>query len=767
MIEGLAAVKFINNNWVTVSPVPGYIDRIYSITEDENGFLWLGTPYEGIVKAEVKIISSNDGSPQLTANITRFTEKDGLPSGQKTPSIINNRIIVRTIKGLKYFDKEKKYFFPDTTFGLLFADSTCEINFISEDKNNNVWIIAKQNEKTIAGKSVLNSDGSYSWHDQPFLRINDLGNTYLIFPEENGTVWFGGSEGIARYSSYFQKEYNLDYPAQIRRVKDISSDTVYFNGAVHPDFSTPEFENNSLRFEFAALYYDDAISNMFQYMLEGYEINWSEWSSETWKDYTGLPAGNYKFRVRGKNIYNHISSEDTFAFTIIPPWYQQWWAYLIYISFGAAVIFLAVKVRVRQLEKRTHQLENIISERTSTIREQADKLKDLDRLKSRFFANISHEFRTPLTLILGILDKYLKTSNEKIVDFKVMQKNAKRLLQLINQLLELSRLESGSVKNEAQKTELVKFIRRITSSFISLAEQKKLSLNFNDYSENREIWIYIDQDKIETVMYNLLSNAIKFTPEEGKISVNINPSSNMVEIKITNTGVVIPKEHLEKIFDRFYQIEDKTSGSYEGTGIGLALAKELIELHHGKIKVESYNSQTTFTVTLLSGKEHFSSDDILETEQVKLTELIDKSEHEKTIERSEEADNNPKEESDIILVVEDNIDLRHFICEQLRDGYTIVEAEDGEKGLKLAGEKIPDLIISDIMMPKMNGYELCFKVKKNIKTNHIPVILLTAKASLENKLEGLETGADDYLIKPFNTDELKARVKNLIIIRQK
>ncbi len=772
LIEGFAGLEFIDGKWKEIPPVHGINERIIGISENPDGSLWFGTEYENLFKANVKMQFTDRNSPQMKIDITHYGEKYNLPQGLKTPVFVNGYTVFETPRGLKYFDERQKRFLPETTFGKVFADTTCEIDYLYQDKNDAVWIVAKKNGKTIQGKSVSQSDGNYKWEDIPFLRINDLGNSYLVYPEKNGVAWFGGSEGIARYSSFVKKNYNFDYPAIIRRVTAITSDSSFYNGNLYPGFSNPEIEykSNSIRFQFAASSYDDPAANLFQIKLDGYDDYWSSWSSENKKDYTGLPTGNYTFRVRAKNIYNHLSEEDTFSFEILPPWFQSWWAYLLYLIFTGVIVFSIVKIRVRKLEKRTHQLEDVILERTSTIREQTEKLKELDSLKSRFFANISHEFRTPLTLILGIIERYLAKQGGAAHDFNIMKKNAQRLLHLINQMLELSKLEAGSAIIKVEKTDLIKFLRRTASSFISLAEQHKIDFRFNNHplnesSEIKEIFVYMDCDKMETVIYNLLSNAFKFTPEGEKVLIDAIPEEDFVEIKIRNTGIGISPEHLPHIFDRFYQVDSTSTRNYEGTGIGLALVKEFVELHHGKVNVESTDSETVFRIKVPLGSAHFSSDQIVKSHEEAIESqqsmIVEDEESKEDIIRK-----SPSAESNIILVVEDHFDLRNFICEQLEDDYSIVEAEDGAKGLMLAEDIIPDLVISDIMMPNMDGYTLCKELKTNIKTNHIPVILLTAKASFENKLEGLETGADDYLIKPFNTEELKARVKNLIKIRK-
>jgi signal transduction histidine kinase/DNA-binding response OmpR family regulator/ligand-binding sensor domain-containing protein len=773
LIEGFAGLERVDNKWIEIPPVPGINLRIIAVAENPDGTLWLGSEFEGLFKADIKMEFLNRHKPQMNVSLLHYGEKDGLPPGQIIPVSTAGRTVFATMKGLKYFNTARKLFLPDTTFGKIFADSLCEIDFMSEDNNRDVWIITKKGGKTIPGLILPLPNGRYAWQENIFSRINDLGNSYVIYPEENGTVWIGGSEGIARYFPGIGKN-GFNFSALIRKVTGISADSAFYNGNIYSNFSKPEFEhkNNSLRFEFSATSYDDPADNLFQVMLEGYDKNWSNWFSKTDKDYTGLPAGEYVFHVHAKNIYNQLSSEDTFTFEILPPWFQTWWAYLFYVLSIGAIVFSIVKIRVRQLEKRTHLLENIVLERTATIREQTEKLKELDHLKSRFFANISHEFRTPLTLILGILEKYLKNPGNESSDFNIMKKNARRLLHLINQMLELSKLEAGNVKLQVQKTDLVKFVKRASSSFISLAEQHKIVFTFNNLPvssiyETNKIFAYIDRDKIETVIYNLLSNAFKFTPDGENISIDISSDINYAEIQIKNTGAGIPEKHLPHIFDRFYQVDDSATRIYEGTGIGLALVKEFAELHHGSVKVESNGFETTFKLIVPLGSKYFTPDQIIdfkEKDAEAIENLLPTNEKAPGIKRITREP--PSPETGIILVVEDHFDLRNFICEQLENDYSIVEAEDGEKGLLLAEEIIPDMVISDIMMPNMDGYQLCEKLKSNIKTNHIPVILLTAKASFENKLEGLETGADDYLIKPFNTEELQARVKNLIRIRK-
>jgi DNA-binding response OmpR family regulator len=354
-----------------------------------------------------------------------------------------------------------------------------------------------------------------------------------------------------------------------------------------------------------------------------------------------------------------------------------------------------------------------------------------------------------------------------------MHRNAHRLLKLINQLLDFSKLESGKMKLQATHGDIVSFIRGIMMSFQALAERNHIKYHF--FSEKKYIELYFDRDKIEKIFYNLLSNAFKFTPPYGEVSVKVKENrkdgtEDSVEISVKDSGKGIRKEQLTHIFDRFYQVDDSSIREHEGSGIGLALTKELVEFHNGHIRVQSeVNRGSEFTVTLRLGRDHLKKEEIIEEDvlvsrsDISAEGLVDIPTDEAILTDTE----NSQANKPIILIVEDHRDMSAYIREYLQPYYKIKEAFDGDKGIEKAKEIIPDLIISDIMMPKKDGYELCQNLKQDEKTSHIPIILLTAKAERKDKIEGLEIGADDYLIKPFDSTELLARVKNLIGIRRK
>ena len=429
-------------------------------------------------------------------------------------------------------------------------------------------------------------------------------------------------------------------------------------------------------------------------------------------------------------------------------------------------LFSIISVQAGQLIKNL-QLQR---ETFQKIKE-TEKLQELDRIKTNFFTNISHEFRTPLTLIIGPLEKLMNENRDENLNsqYKLIHKNADNLLKLINQLLDLSSIDAGKMKLNIAKVDAVTFIKGIVASFRPLANIKNIKLEFSSNLEQLDT--YFDKDKFEKIISNLLSNAVKFTNGNGEICVSISIDNNEVtEIIVEDNGIGIPASDLQNIFNRFSKVEN--SNVVGGTGIGLALVKELVELHKGTISVESeLNKGSRFRINLPLKIEYYkntSFDSVSEKldaeqfEEISSDQAINTGIEKSDIDIEEASDNVP-----IVLIVEDEDDIRNFIRENLSKEYKIIESGNGKDGLKKSIEHIPDLIVSDIIMPEMNGIDFCKNIKADERTSHIPVILLTAKSAVENKLEGLETGADDYLTKPFNITELQVRAGNLIEQRRK
>lgn len=402
---------------------------------------------------------------------------------------------------------------------------------------------------------------------------------------------------------------------------------------------------------------------------------------------------------------------------------------------------------IRSYEKNKAQTEkDLLFNQAQTA-----KLQELDSVKTNFFSNVSHEFRTPLTLILAPIEDLIKKypTDDTLI---IIKRNATRLLELVNQLLDLTKLEAGQMPVNLENIALKPFFKRLTSSFTSLAESKHITFEVTTFNENYSA--QIDKDKVEKIINNLLSNAFKFTPQGKRIMVEVNwNDSASLSIKIADEGTGISAEKLDKIFDRFYQADTTSSRKYEGTGIGLSLVKELVDVMGGKITVKSKENEGTTFFVIIPVKDRKGSEN-------KDTEIHDNQtlrNRKANIESLQEIAN-----GQIMLVVDDNEDIRNYIRSVFAGKFIIIEASNGKEGISQASKFIPDIIISDLMMPEMDGFEFCKMLKSDERTSHIPIIMLTAKANIETKIEGFELGADDYLLKPFNTDEIKARVKNLI-----
>ncbi|WP_428665829.1 ATP-binding protein [Runella sp.] len=441
------------------------------------------------------------------------------------------------------------------------------------------------------------------------------------------------------------------------------------------------------------------------------------------------------------------------------------WIYpMIYITNFLEILALALVLG--KIIEATEQ-EKLKTQQALLVEKlEAEKLQELDAVKSRFFTNISHEFRTPLTLLVGPLtDMGKKYPAEKIIP--AMQRNVNRLQNLINQLLDLSKLEAKQLKVEWVESDLSVFLQQLLASYESLAQNRKILFN---YSQNRTTFrTFFDADKIEKIVTNLLSNAFKFTPENGRIIVNVNHSENWLTLKVQDYGIGIEADRIPHIFDRFYQVQTDIQRNYEGTGIGLALVKELVEVLNGRISVESKPGRgTAFTVMLPQAPASMPRTQPGDAVGQPLKPLFIGQE-----ERPEQiASAEPLGETDrsgqlpILLIVEDNSDLRAYVRSIFEHNYQIIEAIDGEIGLQKAFEYVPDAVVCDLMMPRLDGLAFCQTLKSDIRTNHIPVVMLTAKATLDDRLEGLKLGADDYLSKPFNREELEIRIQNLLKQRE-
>ena len=641
---------------------------------------------------------------------------------------------------------------------------------ILEDEHENLWL------STNKGISKFNPiTGLFRNYDvRDGLQSNEF-NQGAYHQSKSGNMFFGGINGITKFHPDSVKDNPHIPPIVItdfqlfNKPVLIGIDTSNNRSILKKSITETEeielfYDDNVISFEFAALDFHIPEKNKYAFIMEGFDRDWTYTdANRRFVTYTNLDPGVYTFRVKGSNNDGVWNEKGTALKIIItPPWWATWWAYTLYGLFAVVLFSTSTRFYLNRQRLR-HQLELEL--------EHSEKLEEVNQMKSRFFANISHEFRTPLTLILGPTESIIKDTSKEEIKKKAgtIKRNANRLLNLINQLLDLSKLEAGKLKLKASCGNIVSFVKGIAMSFESVGERRDILLKMK--TTNNEIEVYFDKEKMEKILTNLFSNAFKFTPEGGKITVVINERDDkFVEIKVKDTGIGIPEKELPKLFDRFYQVDSSHTREREGTGIGLALTKELVELHRGSIKVESKEGKwTEVTVTLPLGKEHLLPDEIVEADESPDEKkiLVEEEDTLTSLQLEKPLPEDFDKDKTIILVVEDNADVREFIKESLEGEYQVEEAVNGEQGVRKAESIIPDLIVSDIMMPKMDGYDLTKKLKNDEKTSHIPIILLTAKTEQESKLEGLATGADDYLVKPFDTEELLIRIKNIINTRRK
>lgn len=699
---------------------------------DSSGTFWMSSLTSGLIKLKEKENAGND-QPQL--NIRRYTTSHGLPCNYIRGYVEDDKqnLWLGTENGLSKFNKQTEVFtnyyvqhgLPNNGF------RNCGLNSVDGE-----LFLGTRNGMI----SFYPDSFEYNKTVPPVLLTNIFINNHLVVPDDKSIL-----------------EKQITYTDDIELL----------------------YNQNNLLIEFAALNYIEPNLNQYKYKLEGLNEDWILSGNKSSAEYTNLKPGKYIFRAIGSNndgVWNEEGA--SLGIFIHPPPWLTWWAYVIY---GCILVGILLALRRYVLSREQFRME------IEMEKMEKSKVQELDHMKSRFFANISHEFRTPLTLILGPVEGWMRKKNEEVVirhnELDIIRRNAKRLQQLINQMLDISKLETGKMKIQVSKGNLDAFVRTIVLSFLSLAERKKINYNYDLPATNEAV--FYDEDKVEKILSNLLSNAFKFTDPNGTVSVRFKilpqdgpQKGSQMEIIVRDTGKGILPEQLKHIFDRYYQGNDSDTRDVEGTGIGLALTKELVDLYRGKISVESEPGKgSVFTVCIPVSEEAFTKEEILpeapgkKTRSASEDRTIEKqdSEHESTeaAQTEEISQREQAKDAPIVLIVEDNIDLRNYISRNLRDSYRIETAENGEEGLQHAIECIPDLVISDVMMPVMDGVEMCSQLKTDERTNHIPVMMLTAKSDMESKLEGLETGADDYMIKPFNTEELQVRVRNLIEQRKK
>ncbi|MBD2702040.1 response regulator [Spirosoma sp. BT702] len=627
---------------------------------------------------------------------------------------------------------------------------------ITSDQAGNLWIstdkgLCRFDPRTKRARNYQTTNG---------LPSNDFLKN-AVFKQQN-RLFFGTLNGVVHFNPDSIHDDTRQLPVQITelnvhdQIRPITGSRV-----------TLTYNENFLSFSFAALTFRQNQQNKYAYQLVGVDEDWIQNGTRHFANYTNLPPGDYTFRVKASSSDGTWTENEAAVQVVIqPPWWATWWAYSLYILLLGGIIWGLIRFYLNRLRQQQELELN---------RREAEQLKTVDELKTRFFSNITHEFRTPLSLIISPVEKLLHdnrfdTSTRQTLG--LMKRNADQLLRLINQLLDLSKLEAGRLDVSLMRGEAIEFVEHVVESFRQAAEQKNVTLIFT--SERSTHDCLFDADKWEKILTNLLANAVKFTGQNGNVAVSLTPNATSSDgvithftITISDSGIGISAENLPHVFDRFYQVDTSRTRAYEGTGIGLSLVKELVELIGGSINVASQpDVGTTFIVTL--PVEPVSANRevpyvVLPVHEPTITEKPPIP----VVSATSEQLTGEKNQDPLVLIVEDNDELREFLAGELATSYQILRASDGEAGWQLAQTELPDIVISDVMMPRMDGFALTRHIKQHPDTNHIAVVLLTAKAAHQSRLEGLQEGADDYLAKPFHLDELQLRLRNLLLHREK
>lgn len=728
--------------------------RIVALAEGENGMLWVGTQF-GLVKC----VPTADGFDYHLIEANQ-NKRDGLNNNSISCILPDPTNPDKTLwlgtkgGGINRMDiKTGKVRHITTADGLL---NDVVYSVLPSNREGEFWCSTNRGLARLIVRKTEPFEFSITTFTAALgLQDNEF-NTNAYFKADNGELLFGGINGINRF-----------FPDNIRT--DTIPPSVFITGIEinyqKSNIACPEntrelalkHAQNNLSFEFAALDFTDPAKNRYRYRLVGLDEDWVETGSLRFAHFTHLAPGKYEFRVQGSNGESAWrEAANPIVVIINPPWWQSKLAYYCYIVLVIWAVRKAYKIQIQRVKER----EQLAFEHRETKR-----IKELEQMKTNFFSNVTHEFRTPLTLIIEPLRQLLKNPDDPDLTEKIRlaEKNSQRLLGMVNQLLDMAKLEGNSMTLDLRSGDFEQTVRGVFEAFQPLAVQRNIQLVL--LVPDSIPPLDFDKDKTEIVLNNLISNALKFTPTGGHIQVDIGIHKYSdglytdVFVAVKDTGIGIPTDALDKVFDRFYQVDDSHTRVGEGTGIGLALSKELAKLMRGDITVESKvgeGSTFTFWFPLLQ-----------KTASGHIGYLFVKYEPEIAFEESAPTRRPVSGEKPVVLIVEDNVDLRKFIGQSVSTAWQVVEAANGEEGVKKAIELLPDIVICDLTMPLKDGYALCEELKTNELTAHLPIILLTAKSAMEAKLKGLRTGADDYLTKPFQTEELLARMTNLVEQRKK
>ncbi|HRZ97021.1 MAG TPA: two-component regulator propeller domain-containing protein [Paludibacter sp.] len=777
-------------------------NSIYGLVCDDNNNLWIGTLGAGIDKLDanrklfsrnVRGLSSSYVLSMYSKDFTRIyvstsTGVDLLNiqtgtitsvfKNQETKNKLSDAIIFNTLldsrnliwiatnNGINIYNPE-----TNSIEYLKMSDGLPSEQVVSlvEDNNHNIWAGTRNGLACIyvsTNKDNFKLEYNVVAFDENDGLLSSIFNQNSIFKDEQGKIYIGCTRGYTVFDPN-TIQFNQIVPKPKFCSLHIGNHEIvpgmkYKNREIlNASISglkriVLNYDEKNFTIHFSAMSFIHPEKNRYRYKLKGLDNDWME-SKNGIATYSNLNQGSYQLKVYASNNDNIWSSEPLILQIVVrPPWWRTWWAASFYLLMIIGLIWYIVNYNLRK-QKQSFENEQQMRE--------ARQLHEMDEMKFRFFTNISHEFRTPLTLILNPVEKLQKEIDHQEHKnlLNIIHRNANGLLELVNQLLDFRKLD---VKKDALNIsigDVVMFIREICYSFTEMANKK--AINFAFSTTVTELKMEFDPEKLRKIVYNLLSNAFKFTPEKGKIEVSIslvqrlNEESKQLKISVLDTGIGIPEKDLDKVFDRFYRVENPENGHQTGTGVGLHIVNEYVQLHNGEVKVESTPGKGSEFIVLIPAlqqvqQEILSQNYTVESEELPVVPIVESEEN------GSRKEGNSK--MPLMLIVDDNEDFREFIASIFYSTYRIISAPDGEVALAMTLKHIPDLVVCDVMMPKMDGYEYCRNVKNDIRISQIPIILLTAKTGDENKYRGLEAGAEDYISKPFNTEMLTLKVSKII-----
>ena len=749
--SGLGVLVRGTDGWRALKNVPDLGVRPASVVEADNGDVWVGADDGRFFRLRWSDADTLEWIDTLDAD-------DGVPEGNAFVFVIGDRLIFGTTEGGYRLRVDGEGIEPDPFFGNDALGEHREVFRLYSPDNRRILAVLGGQSDLWQGEVT---DAGIRWTG-PILAQLDVSTTEF-FVELRDSVWFSRPPALYR-TDWPETPQKTASRLHLRRAWYPDRDgQSLLNGIAPEDRAIPPLEpvTEPLRFEYALASYTRPDRTEYRTRLAGLEPDWTRWSAESRRDITNLPGGRYALEVQARDVTGTVFEAPPWSFRVLPPWYRTPIAWTVYTLVGLLLLWLAARwgQRRRQLQMEAEQrrLEREVAERTREVSDQARQIRSLSDARARFFANVSHEFRTPLTLAKAPLQDLVRGTVGSLDDqaralAKIALRNTEAMQGLIGQILDLQRLEADRMPISAAHDDFARLVCKVVDDHADLAQRGgvKVRLNLPD----GPVMADFDSGHMSKVIGNLLSNAIKFSPEATIVQVRLADAEGHVLLQVIDQGPGIAAEDRERIFERYVQ-GDQTHASSPGTGIGLSLVKDLVALHHGRAWVESEPGEgSTFCVRFPA-----SLPDLL---RGPVAELNDSD----TVEEGDSAVS-PSEDVPSILIVDDNEELREFLRLRLSASYDILEAQDGEAGLALARESLPDIIVTDVTMPRMSGLEMTSALKADSETDFIPILMLSARTTRRDTVDGLQHGADDYLAKPFDTAELSARIAALLAARRR